>query len=56
MYQINYTFYFLDIPPGKENEESLEDVASMIGSMDKDVFYKMMDALLNTNLKIKELI
>ena len=46
------SFFFLDIPPGKENEKNLEDVASMIGSMDKDVFYKMMEAVLNTNLKI----
>jgi len=50
------TFYFLDIPSGKENEKNLEDVASMIGFMDKDVFYKMMEAVLNTNLKIKNLL
>lgn len=49
-------FYFLDVPPGKENEENLEEVASMIGSMDKDMFYMMMQAILKTNLKIKDLL
>lgn len=50
------TFYFLDVPPGKEGETNLEDVASMIGSMDKDLFYKMMEAVLNTNLEIKKIL
>lgn len=42
-------FYLLDVPKGKENEKDLEKYATMIGSMDKTVFYEMVKAILNTN-------
>lgn len=42
-------FYLLDIPSGKENEKDLESVASMIGTMNKSIFYKMIEAILYTN-------
>lgn len=42
-------FYIIDIPKGKENEKDIEKVASMIGVISKDVFYKLIEALLNTN-------
>ena len=42
-------FYLLDIPRGKGNENNLEEVASMIGIISKATFYKMIEAILNTN-------
>ncbi len=42
-------FYILDVPQNKVKENDLEKVASMIGLMSKQTFYKMIKALLNTN-------
>lgn len=48
-------FYFLDIPPGKENETDLESVASMIGTMNKKLFYEVIEAILKTNKQTRNL-
>ena len=42
-------FYILDVPPSNVKDADLERVASMIGIMSKQTFYKMIKALLNTN-------
>lgn len=42
-------FYFLDVPSGKRTRKDLENFASMIGTMSKDTFYKMIHAVLKTN-------
>lgn len=42
-------FYILDVPSNRIKEPNLEKVASMIGVMSKQTFYKMIKALLNTN-------
>lgn len=42
-------FYFLDVPSGKRTRKDLETFASMIGTMSKDTFYKMIHAVLKTN-------
>ena len=49
-------FYFLDIPPGKENESNLEAVASMIGTVNKEVFYELIEAIFNTNKLTKSVL
>ena len=35
-------FYILDVPPGKISQRDLEKNASMIGLIEKDVFYKII--------------
>lgn len=46
-------FYFLDVPSGKRTGEKLENFASMIGTMEKGTFYKMIDELIDKNKLIK---
>lgn len=46
-------FYILDVPPGNVKDADLERVASMIGIMSKQTFYRMIKALLNTNPSTK---
>lgn len=45
-------FYILDVPPGKITQCDLEKSASMIGLIEKDVFYKMIKELINKNQNI----
>lgn len=45
-------FYILDVPPGKISQRDLEKNASMIGLIEKDVFYKMIKELINKNQNI----
>lgn len=42
-------FFLLDLPHGKIPEEDKEKYATMIGTMSKNTFYKMIKAILNTN-------
>lgn len=46
-------FYFLDVPSGKRTRKDLENYASMIGTMEKVIFYKMINELLDKNQLIK---
>lgn len=45
-------FYILDVPPGKISQRDLEKNASMIGLIEKDVFYKIIKELINKNQNI----
>lgn len=42
-------FYILDVPPGKKSQRDLEKNASMIGLVEKDVFYKLIKSLVIKN-------
>lgn len=48
-------FYILDVPPGKRTGNKMEKYASMIGTMEKDIFYKMINELLDKNKLIKKI-
>lgn len=50
----NNDFYILDVPPGKITQHNLEKNASMIGLIEKDVFYKMIKELVNKNQNIRK--
>lgn len=50
----NY-FYLLDLPSENIPEQFREKYANMIGIMSKNVFYKMIKAVLNTNPLTKKL-
>jgi hypothetical protein len=47
-------FYILDVPTSKTKELNKEKNASMIGTMNKITFYKLIKAILNTNPLTKE--
>jgi hypothetical protein len=48
-------FYFLDVPKKYNDKKNMEEHATMLGTMDKKLFYEMINDLLDGNSELTSL-